>query len=188
MPYAPLQTLVSRDSGKTWANSGARMLDRELKFILDSGDELWIAGEGYFEGPTHNPFLLRFKEGADWQQFDVYEGDSELLAVAADKRNKDKFYAWVQHIDISNTENIHGPTFLHQSRDRGRTWEAVKQVKSVPKSSGGLRFFQILPKQSGRWRISENSGRNSSVEHLENDGQWHEVSTLPLVIQTNCQN
>src|SRR5262249_49490047 len=78
-PYQPQQPFVSHDDGKTWTPSGPQLDGREFLNILDTGAELWIAGQGYAEGPTHDPFLLQFgPDNTDWPEFEIYSGGAEL--------------------------------------------------------------------------------------------------------------
>jgi len=180
--YQPLQTLVSKDGGKTWARSGPRLVGSSFLYILNTGGETWIAGDSYAEGPAHGPFLHLFDpDNAEWPQFEIYDGYEEFRALAQDERNPDRFLAWIDHVEVSEPEGSH--IFLHQSLDRGRTWHEVKEVKRVPKSMPGLRFFQDLPQQSGDWRINPAA---RTLEHKDKDNEWRTAVNLPLPIQNTC--
>lgn len=181
--HTALQTLVSKDGGRNWAWRGPRLTWSYFEFILDTGDEIWLAGNNYNpEGPASDPYVLLFDaDSMEWPQFQIFNGDDELMAVARDDRDNNRFLAWVNH--LINSEET-DPTFLHQSLDHGRTWHIVKQVKSVPRSAAGLHFFQEIPQQSGAWRISNtDQPRTSFLEHQEPDGKWHPAARLPLPIQ-----
>jgi len=181
-PYRPIQPLVSRDGGQTWAASGPRLEGSELEYILDTGAELWIGGEQIAEGPSSAPFLLLYRaDGAEWPQFVIYDDAAELLGVARETKSG-RLLAWVRHIDFQS-DNWTGPVYLHQSVDRGPTWSTMQKVRHVPRSAPGLRFFQKLPRQSGRWRISS---LGSAVEHQQADGKWHRITRLPLPLQQRC--
>jgi hypothetical protein len=186
IPYRPQQTLVSKDGGKTWARRGPRLMGSTVDFILDTGEEIWIAGDSYdSEGPANTPFLLLFDaDSTEWPKFDIYDGYDELLALAHDNRDSNRFLAWVNHL-MSNEDT--DPTFLHESLDHGRTWHAVKKVKRVPKSSPGLHFFQQIPQQSGAWRIANADQPSAALERLGPDGKWHQAAKLPLPIQESCE-
>ena len=185
--YLHPQPLVSGDDGKTWAKSGADLYGLDLKLISDTGEEVVIGGEYYIEGPTNSPFLLVYRDGAEWQQFSIYDGNAELKALAQDELRPNRFLAWVEHIDMSRDDDMDGPTYLYQSLDRGRTWKAVKKVKSVPESAPHLRFFLEMPLENGRWRISEQDQPRARVEHIAENGQWQVVTSLPLPIQETCK-
>jgi hypothetical protein len=182
--YLHPQALVSGDEGKTWAKSGPDLYGLDLKLISDTGEEVMVGGEYYIEGPTNSPFLLVYRDGAEWQQFRIYDGNAELKALAQDELRPNRFLAWVEHIDMQSDEDVPGPIYLHQSLDRGRTWSAVKKVKSVPASAPHLRFFLEMPLENGRWRVSEQDQPRARVEHIGENGQWQVVASLPLPIQT----
>ena len=155
-----------------------RLEGSDFEYILDTGKALWIAGEDYAEGPTHDPFLLLFgSDNADWPEFEIYSGGAELKAIAFEEKTG-KFQAWAEHIDIAS-EDSPQPVFLHQSLDGGQTWEQTRQVRRVPKSAPGLHFFQEIPRQSGPWRIVGDGETGTVVEHLRADGRWHRIHDLP---------
>lgn len=189
----PLQTLVSKDKGKTWTRSGPRLMWSKFEFILDTGREIWIAGDNYDpEGPASSPFiLLADPDSRDWQRFEIYDGYDELMAVAWDERDGNRFLAWVNHLmlfpaDPDYEEN--DPMFLHESLDRAGTWHAVKKVKGVPKTAPGMRFFKEIPNQSRGWRIIDNiSQHTTALEHLGRDGKWQLVAKSALPIQESCE-
>jgi len=186
--YLHPQLLVSNDSGKTWAKSGQDLYGQELRFIFESGEEVMVGGQEYIEGPWRAPSLLVYREGAaEWQQFSIYDGDSQLKALAHDELRPNRFLAWVQYIDMMKYDDIDdGPIYLYQSLDRGRTWKAVRKVKSIPQSAPHLRFFVELPMEHGRWRISEAYQHRARLEHIEDNGQWSVIAGLPLPIQQTC--
>jgi hypothetical protein len=183
-PYQPLQPLISRDGGKTWTEKGPWLPDgQELGYILDTGTDLWIAGQHYAEGPTSEPFIVLYRaHGDEWPQvdMDVHSPGSELLGLALEKKNG-TLLAWVEHINWPS--RMSGPVYLHQSVDGGRTWQTIKKVRRIPRSSPGLRFFKPLPMQRGSWRLSGAGHFPSVVEHQERDGKWYKVVGLPLPIQ-----
>src|SRR5437763_3171839 len=115
--YLPMQTLISKDGGKSWSKSGPRFVGRSLMYLLDSGNELWFAGEYYAEGPTSSPFLLRFDPDGEWPEFSIYEDGADLQAIAQDERNPHRFLAWITHLTIEDPEAM--PVFLHRSVDGG---------------------------------------------------------------------
>jgi hypothetical protein len=156
---------------------------RELDFILDTGTELWIAGQNAAEGPTSAPYLLRYRaDDAEWLQSEIYDDFAELVAVARETKTG-RFLAWVRHIvDVGSVQQT-WPMYLHQSVDGGRTWSEVKKVRRVPRSAPGVHFFQELPSRSGSWRISR---LGSAVEQRQGDGKWHTVTKLPLPLQQGC--
>jgi len=183
-PYRPIQPLVSADGGKTWAASRPRMEGSEFEYILDTGAELWVAGEQIAEGPSSAPFLLLYRaDSAEWTQFQIYDDAAELLGIALETETG-KLLAWVRHIDMG-TDNWTGPIYLHQSVDRGRKWNEVRKVRQVPRSRAGLRFFRTLPRRSGAWRISR---AGSAVERQQADGKWQEAVRLPMPLQQRCSN
>lgn len=182
--YTPTQTLVSRDGGNSWSKAGPRLFGSSFLYIQNVGEETWIAGDSYAEGPAHDAFLLLVDpNNSEWQEFPIYNGDEEFRALAHDTRNPNRFVAWIDHVDLNDIDAAH--IFLHESLDRGRTWRVVKEVKRVPRSMPGLRFFQELPQQSGSWRISTFT-LPRTLEHLGSDGKWHERAKLPLPIQESC--
>ena len=186
--YQPMQTIISKDAGKSWTKSGPRFVGSTLMYLLDTGDDLWFAGEEYAEGPTHSPFLLRFDpESAEWPQLDIEDESlnygADLRALAQDTRNPNHFLAWITHLSIDDPEAA--PVFLHRSLDQGKSWKQLQQVKRVPRSWKGFRFFKEPPMESGGWRI-DTFTHPRTLEHLEQDGQWHTVVTLPLAIQNTC--
>jgi hypothetical protein len=193
--HPPLQTLVSKDGGKTWAARGPRLLWSKLEFILDTGEEIWIAGDSYdAEGPANTPFFLLFDaDKMEWPKFDIYDGYDELLTVAHDDHDGNRFLAWVNHLMLDPTDPDAAedpgidPTFLHESLDHGRTWHAVKKVKRVPKSAPGLHFFQEIPQQSGSWRIAGADQSSAALEQLGTDGKWQQSARLPLPVQERCE-
>jgi hypothetical protein len=185
--YMHPQALVSADEGKTWTKSGPDLYGLDLKLISDTGEEVMVGGEYYIEGPTNSPFLLVYRDGAEWQQFSIYDGAAELEALAQDELRPNRFLAWVEHIDILHDDDMNAPIYLHQSLDRGRTWKVVKKVKSVPESAPHLRFFLEMPLENGRWRISEQDQPRARVEHIAENGQWQVVAKLPLPIQETCK-
>jgi hypothetical protein len=183
-PYRPILPLVSKDGGKTWTARGPRLEGSDLEYILDTGAELWIAGEDIAEGPSHDPYVLLYRaDAAEWPQILIYDDAAHLLAMARETKTG-KLLAWVRHIDF-NTEDWTGPVYLHRSVDGGRTWRVVRKVTRVPRSTPGLHFFHGLPRRSGPWRISR---RGSAVENLQSDGKWHLVTSLPLPLQQVCSN
>jgi hypothetical protein len=186
----PLQTLVSKDEGKTWARSGPRLMWSKFEFILDTGTEIWIAGDNYdAEGPASSPFiLLADPDRRDWQKFEIYHGYDELIAVARDERDGNRFLAWVNHLMLfDNPDGEDDPTFLHESLDHAGTWHPLRKVKSVPKVATGLRFFEEIPNKSRGWRITNSDQPTSALEHLGQDGKWHQVAKAALPIQMSCE-
>jgi hypothetical protein len=185
--YLHTQALVSADTGKTWAKSGPDLYGRDLKLISNTtGEEVVIGGQYYIEGPTNSPFLLVYRDGVEWQEFSIYDGAAELKALAQDELRPNRFLAWVEHIDMNADEDVPGPIYLHQSLDHGRTWKAMRKVKSVPASALHLRFFLEIPLENGRWRVSEQDQPRARVEHIGENGQWQVVTSLPLPIQETC--
>jgi hypothetical protein len=111
------------------------------------------------------------------------------MAVAKDERDGNRFVAWVTHLMLSPDDPDSAdddPMFLHESLDRARTWHVLKKVKSVPKASPGMRFFEEIPRQSGGWRIT-NDNQHSALEHLGQDRKWHSVAKAALPIQESCE-
>lgn len=192
-PHRTMQTLISKDGGKTWNWRGPRMPWSMLEYILVSGDEIWLAGENYNpEGPASEPFLLPVDgDSMEWPQLEIYDRYTELTAVARDDHDGNRFLAWVNHLmlpadDPDLPEDGSDPMFLHESLDRGRKWHVIKKEKDVPKSPPGLRFFEPISEQSGTWRISKTSQSSASeLEHKKRDGKWHPAGRLPSPIQ-NC--
>jgi hypothetical protein len=196
-PHRTTQTLISKDGGKSWNWRGPRMPWTMLEYIFQSGDEIWIAGENYdSEGPASEPFVLLVDaDSMQWPQLEIYGRYSELLAVAHDERDGNRFLAWVNHLmpdesepSFDPPEDGSDPMFLHESLDKGQTWHVVSQEKNAPKSLPGLRFFEPISEQSGAWRISNTKRGPSSVsvlEHKARDGKWHRAGRLPSPIQ-NC--
>ena len=185
-PYRPVQPIVSTDGGETWAAEGPQFDGAELLFILNEGDELFIGGQYYAEGPTSSPFLLIYSFAKQqWSQSDIYHGSAELLGMAREKESG-HLLAWVRHIGLESDEDSDEdsePIYLHESVDGERTWEDIKNVDHVPASDQGLRFFHELPQRSGRWRVSR---AGNSIEQLKDDGKWHRSVELPLPIQQEC--
>jgi hypothetical protein len=189
-----LQTLVSTDGGRNWVWRGPRLMWSTFDSILDTGDEIWIAGYNYdAEGPGSDPFVLRFEaDSMDWPQLQIYNGYAELMAIAHDDHDGNRFLAWVTHLmllpeDPDYDEND-DPMFLHESLDRGQTWHAVKKVESAPKSMPGTHFFQDIPRQSGAWRIANaDHGGKAFLEHMEADRKWHAAGKLPLPELEKCE-
>ena len=196
-PHQTTQTLISQDGGKSWNWRGPRMPWTMLEYILESGEEIWIAGENYnAEGPASEPFLLLVDaDSMEWPQLRIHDRYTELLAVARDERDGNRFLAWINHLMARESdppfdppEDGSDPMFLHESLDHGQTWHVVRQEKNAPKSAPGLRFFQPISQQSGAWRISSTKTNSSSVsvlEHRARDGKWHPAGRLPSPIQ-NC--
>jgi len=90
--YKPAQTLVSTDGGRTWAMKGPRLIGRSFQYILNVGDEIWLAGDSYAEGPATNPFLLLVDpQRDDWPEFQIYDGNEEFRALAHDERDPNRF-------------------------------------------------------------------------------------------------
>jgi hypothetical protein len=208
--YPSLQTLISKDAGKTWAKTGPRFYGEALMFILpdqgpntikDAGndaskrtkDQLWLASEWVIEGPGDPALMLFAADSAEWPRFKVEPngyGTADLLAIARDEGDHDRFLAWIERdLDIVEPDPEFdpdsSPIYLNESLDGGRTWRRVKRVKEVPKSVPGLRFFIEIPEQSGDWRVANGS---SALEHRESDGKWHQVAKLPLPIQQTCED
>lgn len=194
-PRPTMQTLISKDNGKTWNWRGPRMPWSMLEYILGSGDEIWVAGENYdAEGPASEPFLLLVDaDSMEWPQLRIYERYTELTAVARDERDGNRFLAWVNHLMPDESEppfdppaDGSDPMFLHESLDQGQTWHVVRMEKDAPKSAPGLRFFEPISEQSGAWRISSTSQSSASLlEHQDRKGKWHPAGRLPSPIQ-NC--
>jgi len=192
--HLTMQTLISKDGGKTWAWRGPSMPWSMVEYILESGDEIWLAGENYdSEGPASVPFLLLLDaDSMEWPQLEIHSGYTELMAVARDERDSNRFLAWANHLllspdDPDYTDDGKNPLFLHESLDRGRTWHVVRKEKDVPKSAPGLRFFQQIKEQSEGWRISSRQpGGVAVLEHQQPDGKWHSAGRLPTPIQ-NCE-
>ncbi len=181
-PYRPVQPIVSTDGGTMWAVDGPRFEGSELLFILSEGNELLIGGQVYAEGPTSSPFLLIYSFNKhQWSQIDIYSYAAELLGMAREKETG-HLLAWVRHIDMES-ETYSGPIYLHESVDDGETWDVTRDVAHVPASVPGLRFFQELPKRSGRWRVAR---AGNAIEQLKDDGKWHRTMKLPLPIQQQC--
>lgn len=181
-PYRPVQSIVSTDGGNTWAAEGPRLEGSDLFFILSDGDELLLGGQYYAEGPTSSPFLLVYGlEKHEWSQSDIYDGAAELLGMAREKETG-HLLAWVRHIDVQS-EDYSGPIFLHESVDRGKTWDLIKDVTHVPTSIPGMNFFRELPQRSGKWRVSHDG---NAVEQLKDDGEWDRSVKLPLPVQQEC--
>jgi hypothetical protein len=193
-PHRFLQTLVSKDGGKTWAWRGPRLTWSNFEYIMDTGNEIWLAGDSYSaEGPAYDPFLVLFNaDSMEWPQLKIYEGEDELMAVAHDDRNSNRFVAWVNHLMLPpgdpDADDGTDSTFLHESLDRGQTWHAVRKVKRIPKSAPGLHFFQEIPQRSGAWRIASTYHSSAAfLEHLEPDGSWRPAAKLPSPIQKSCE-
>ena len=196
-PRQTMQTLISKDGGKTWDWRGPRMPWVMLEYILESGDEIWIAGENYdAEGPASAPFLLLVDaDSMEWPQLKIYDRYTELMAVARDDRDGNRLLAWVNHLmldpdDPDLPQDGSDPMFLHESLDRGQTWHVIRIEKDVPKSLPGLRFFQPISEHSGAWRISTTKMKTASssasfLEHQAPDGKWHPAGRLPSPVQ-NC--
>ncbi len=179
-PYRPVQPIVSTDGGKTWAAEGPQLDGSDLLFILSSGNELFIGGQYYAEGPTSAPFLLTYNyDQHQWSQSEIYGGAADLLGLAREKANG-HLLAWVQHLEQPSDDS--GPIILHESVDGGKAWSEIKNVAHVPASLPGLRFFQDLSNRSGRWRVSP---AGNAIEELMG-GQWHFQVKLPLPIQLQC--
>jgi len=184
--YIPMQTLVSTDGGRSWSKRGPRLFGSSFLYILNVGGETWIAGDSYVEGPAHDSFLLLVDpNNAEWPQFSIYDGPEEFRALAHDERNPNRFVAWIDHVDLNDSDATH--IFLHESLDRGRTWHVVKEVKRVPKSMPELRFFKEPPQESGSWRVGTFT-LPRTLEHLGQDGKWHRAATLPMPIQEGCSD
>ena len=192
-PHQTMQTLISKDGGQTWNWRGPRMPWSTVDYILQSGDEIWVAGENYDpEGPASRPFLMLVDgDSMEWPQLEIYDRYTELMAVARDDRDGNRLLAWVNHLmlppdDPDLPEDGSDPMFLHESLDRGRTWHVIRKEKDVPKSAPGLRFFQPISEQSGAWRISKTSQSSASLlEHQDREGKWHRSGRLPSPVQ-NC--
>jgi hypothetical protein len=181
-----MQTLVSQNGGQSWNRGGPRLFGSSFLYILNVGEETWIAGDSYAEGPAHDSFLILVDPNqTEWPEFPIFDGPEEFRALAHDERNPNRFLAWIDHVDLNDTDATH--IFLHESLDRGRTWHVVKEVKRVPRAMPGLRFFQELPQESGGWRISTFT-LPRTLEHLGADGKWHEAAKLPLPIQESCSD
>jgi hypothetical protein len=180
-PYRPIQPIVSRDGGKTWAANGPRFESSDFMFLLSDGPQLWIAGEDIAEGPSSSPFLLTYRVDLDqWSQSEIYGDAADLIGVAQES-NRGHVLAWVEHLDVASDDS--GPLFLHESVDGGRTWDHIKNVEHVPSTVPGLRFFGPLPQRSGAWRIA---GAGNAIEHRMADGKWHPGVKLPLPMQQQC--
>lgn len=183
-PYRPVQPLVSTDGGKTWGVIGPLLESSDLEYFLDTGSELFIAGEDIAEGPAHSPFLLVYRATDNaWQQSEIYDQASELLGIAHDAKTG-KLLAWVRHLELKNYD-WSGPVFLHRSLDGGKTWSVVRKVRRVPRIAPGLHFFRENLNQSGSWRLTKTGSR---VERRQDDGKWHLVTLLPLPIQNACSD
>lgn len=183
-PYRPVQPLVSTDGGKTWGVTGPRLESSDLEYFLDTGSELFTAGEDIAEGPAHSPFLLVYRATDNaWQQSEIYDQASELLGIAHEAKTG-RFLTWVRHLELKK-DDWSGPIFLHQSLDEGKTWSVVREVRRVPRTAPGLRFFREHLDQSGSWRLTKTGSR---AERRQDDGKWHLVTLLPLPIQKACSD
>lgn len=181
-PYRPVQPLVSTDGGKTWGVTGPLLESVDLEYFLDTGSELFTAGEDIAEGPAHDPFLLIYRATDNtWQQSEIYDQASELLGIAYEAKTGG-FLAWVRHLDLKN-HDWSGPIFLHRSMDGGKTWSVVRKVRRVPRTAPGVRFFRRNLMQSGTWRLFR---PGTSVEHRQGDGMWQTIKRLPLPMQEDC--
>jgi len=159
--------------GRNWMPIGPRLDGREVSLALDTGSELWFAGESYTEGPTHSPFLLRYSAGrAEVAELEIYDGPSELVAIALEAKTG-RMRAWVRHIDMAQQNWGKGPIYLQESSDAGQAWAVVGKVSRVPGASPGLRFFRELPQRSGEWRVSK---RDSLLERRQPNGNWQHVA------------
>ena len=173
------QIFLSEDGGKTWAKQGPSLGGSDFYSILDTGTELWIAGQHTAEGPGTDPFLLKYSANQPvWDLQQIYEGAAELLGSALQNDGK-TIWAWVRHVQFSSPKWT-GPIYLHKSMDRGRTWSAVKKVRRVPTSASHLSFFQEIKNQSGDWRISGLGEFGHAIEHQRSDQTWHVISEFPM--------
>jgi hypothetical protein len=180
----PVQTLVSKDAGKTWAMSGPRLENTDVEFILDHGNDIWMAGENTAEGPSSDIFLLRYND-ADWPQFAIYPDESELQGIALEGKTG-RLLAWIEHLRVTDKSGgSKGPVYLHESTDGGRTWKIIRKVRHVPKSGKGLLFFREIPEENGPWRISRS---DRTVEHQQADGTWQPFPRPPLPPEYGCSD
>lgn len=180
-PYRPIQPIVSRDGGETWAASGPRFDGSDFMFLMGDGPDLYVAGEDIAEGPSSGPFLLVYHADSDaWSQFEIYQDAADLLGVAHET-GTGHLLAWVEHIDVASEAS--GPVFIHESVDGGKTWAVIRDVGHVPASVPGLHFFQELPERFGLWRVSL---AGKAIAQLKDDGKWYDVVNLPLPMQKEC--
>lgn len=171
------QVFVSNDEGKTWDKKGPALDGSEYTRFLDNGTELWIAGEHVAEGPSGDPFVVRYRANDRWRIHTIYSGNAALLAIAQGRTRT--LSAWVRHIDFKSHDWTKGPIYRHTSSDQGITWKAAK-VRSVPAEYPGLTFFKKIEKPGGTWRIADLGDQGFAVQHRAADGTWQVVSTFPL--------
>jgi hypothetical protein len=151
--------------------------------MMSEGDQLWIAGQMYAEGPTNSPFLLTYNfDLHEWSQFEIDGDAADLLGLAREKETG-HLLAWVEHLERPPDDDEPGRIVLHESIDRGKTWSDVKNVEHVPTTAPRLRFFRELPQQSGKWRVSH---AGNTLEQMKDDGKWHSRVKLPLPVQQQC--
>ena len=172
-----VRLLASTDNGKTWAKPGALLEGSEFTSSLVSDGRLWIAGLHTAEGPGIDPFLLiPAHNPLQWKLGRIYEGPSELIAVAMGVNGE--LSAWVSHIDMS-TEDWTGPVYLHASSDGGKTWNVIQQQQKVLSSS--QREFQEIQKQDRGWRVVDLEDGGFGIQHQGAElSEWDTVARFPM--------
>lgn len=170
-PPGAAQLFVSRDGGARWEKSGAPLEGREFDYVHEDEGRLWIVGEYTAEGPASETFILvPAQNNLSWTRHVIYEGNSELEGITISRTGD--FIAWIRHLKLDNN-GWTGPMYVHESRNRGRTWRVLGRTRRGREGPGN--GFKKIETERSIWRVTRQAGGGSAIEHRANDKSWWNV-------------